>query len=88
MLDKEDVLKYDETNLKNIVITIIELVLGLGIGAVAAYLRDFDFLYELRSVNDSYICKVSCIKSMEQELKGINEQILSLSRTKRGKNNV
>lgn len=86
MLDKEDVLKYNETDLKNMVITIIELVLGLGIGGAIAYFRDFEFLYELREVNDNYSYKISSIKPMKQELKDTNEKILSLTRTKGGKN--
>lgn len=86
MLDKEDVLKYNETDLKNMVITIIELVLGLGIGGAIAYFRDFEFLYELRRVNDNYSYKISPIKPMKQELKGTNEKILSLTRVKGGKN--
>ncbi len=85
MLDKEDVLKYNETELKNIVITIIELVLGLGIGGAIAHFRDFEFLYELRRVNRDYNCKFSPIKPMNQELKDTNEKILSLTRTKGGK---
>lgn len=86
MLDKGDALKYNETDLKNMVITIIELVLGLGIGGAIAYFRDFEFLYELREVNDNYSYKVSSIKPMKQELKDTNEKILSLTRTKGGKN--
>lgn len=86
MLDKKDVLKYNETDLKNMVITIIELVLGLGIGGAIAYFRDFEFLYELREVNDNYSYKISSIKPMKQELKDTNEKILSLTRTKGGKN--
>lgn len=85
MLDKEDVLKYNETDLKNMVITIIELVLGLGIGGAIAYFRDFEFFYELRRVNNNYSYKISSIKPMKQELKDTNEKILSLTRTKGGK---
>lgn len=85
MIDKEDVLKYNETDLKNMAITIIELVLGLGIGGVVAYLRDFEFLYEIKRVNDAYSYKISSIKPMKQELKDTNEKILSLTRVKGGK---
>lgn len=84
MLDEEDVLKYNETDLKNMVITIIELVLGLGIGGAIAYFRDFEFLYELREVNDNYSSKILSIKPMKKELKDINEKILSITRTKGG----
>ncbi len=85
MLDKGDVLKYNETDLKNIVITIIELVLGLGIGGSIAYHRDFEFLYELRRINNNYSYKISSIKPIKQELKDTNEKILSLTKVKGGK---
>lgn len=85
MLDEEDVLKYNETDLKNIVITITELVLGLSIGVIAAHLRDFDFSYELRRINNNYRYDISSIKPMKQELKETNEKILSLTKTKGGK---
>lgn len=85
MLDKEDVLKYNETNLKNMIITIIELILGLGIGGAIAYFRDFEFMYELRIVNNNYKCNITSLKSMKQDLKKTNEKILSLTRTKGGK---
>lgn len=85
MLDKEDVLKYNETDLKNMVVTIIELILGLGIGGAIAYFRDFEFLYELREVNDNYNYRISSIKPMKQELKDTNEKILSLSDVRGGR---
>lgn len=85
MLDKEDVLKYNETSLKNMIITIIELILGLGIGGAIAYFRDFEFMYELRIVNNNYKCNITSLKSMKQDLKKTNEKILSLTRTKGGK---
>lgn len=87
MLDKNDVLKYNETDLKNIVITIIELVLGLGIGGAIAYFRDFEFLYEIQRTNNSYVFHISSIKPMKQELDETNAKILSLTKTKGSKQN-
>lgn len=84
ILDKEDALKYNETDLKNMVITIIELALGLGIGGAKAYFRDFKFLYELREINYNYNYKISSIKLIKQELKDTNEKILSLTRNNGG----
>ena len=84
MFDKEDVLKYDETALKNIVITIIELVLSLGIGGAIAHFRDFDFRYELRQTNEYYAYKIYAIEPLKQELEETNEKILSLLRKKGG----
>ena len=82
MLDKEDVLKYNETDLKNIVITIIELILGLGIGGALAYCRDYEYLYSIEKINDSYRCKIKATKLMQQELHETNETILSLTKMK------
>lgn len=84
MLDKEDVLKYNETNLKNTIITIIELVLGLGIGGAIAYFRDFEYLCELKDANIDYHYRIKAIKPMQEELVATNEKILSLSRKKGG----
>lgn len=87
MLDKNDTLKYNETDLKNIVITIVELILGLGIGGAIAYFRDFEYLYELKRINNDYNYRIKAIKPMQEDLVLTNEKILSLSRTKKGKNN-
>lgn len=83
--DKKDDLRYKESDLKNFVITIIELVLGLGIGGLAAYIRDFDYLWEIKYVNSDYRLNIKAIKPMKKELKAIKENILSLSKTKGGK---
>lgn len=84
MLDKEDVLKYNETDLKNIEITIIELVLGLVLGGAVAYFRDYEYLYSLERINDSYRSKIEATKLMQQELYETNEKILSLTKSKGG----
>lgn len=78
MLDEKDILKYNETDLKNIVISIVELILGLGIGGAFAYFRKFNYLHELKEANRVYSYNISIIKTMKQELKDINQKILSL----------
>ena len=87
MLNQEDVLKYNETDLKNIVITIIELVVSLGIGGAIAYFRDFEFLYELKEINDNYNSQILSFENLQQELKDTQEKILSLTKTNGGKMN-
>lgn len=87
VLDEKDILKYYETDFKNTVITIIELVLGLGIGGLAAYLRDYDFLYELKMINGNYNVNISLLKKMQKELADTEEKILSLTKAKGGKSN-
>lgn len=86
MFDKEDILKYNETNLTNTIITIIELVLSIGFGGVVNHFRKFNYLNELKRDNNIYHSKIKSVKSIEEELKITNEKILTLSRKKRGKN--
>lgn len=85
MLDKNDTLKYNETDSKNISITVTELIFVLGIGALLAHYRNFDYLYELSCINDDYNYEIETIKPMQEELALTNEKILSLSRIKEGK---
>lgn len=86
-LDDEDILKYNETDLKNIIITIIESVLTLGIGGVIAYRRDFRFLDEVNITNNEYKYKISLTNQKRQELATANEKIQTLTRTMGGKTN-
>lgn len=91
MLDKNDTLKYTETDLKNIVITTVELIFALGIGTLFAHFRNFDYLYELSRINDDYNYdynyEIGLIKLKQEKLALTNEKILSLSRIKEGKIN-
>lgn len=91
MLDKNDTLKYTETDLKNIVITTVELIVALGIGTLFAHFRNFDYLYELSRINDDYNYdynyEIELIKLKQEKLALTNEKILSLSRIKEGKIN-
>ena len=54
MLDEEDILDYNETNFKNIVITAIELIIGLCAGGVLVLSRNFDYLGEVEDANLDY----------------------------------
>lgn len=87
MLDKNITLKYNETELKNIVITIIEIVCGLGAGVLTAIFREYDYLEALNDVQREYSQNLKNIQPLQDELVIINEKILSLSRNKKGNKN-
>lgn len=85
MLDKTDLITFDETALKNIIITIVEIVLGLGIPSIIAWRRDFEYLYEIKYINEDYQEKIKPYKSIKAELNETNNKILSLSNKKGGR---
>ena len=85
MLDKTDFITFDETELKNIIITIVEIVLGLGIPSIIAWRRDFEYLYEIKYINEDYQEKIKPYKSIKAELNETNNKILSLSKKKGGR---
>lgn len=84
--DKNDILKYDETKLKNTVITVIECIIGGLIGTIATALRDYSYLCRIRQNNLDYHCNIVATKQMEEELEQTNKKILLLSK-KEGKIN-
>ena len=85
ILDKDDTLVYSETDLKNIIITIIEVILGLGAGSLIAYFRDFEYLWEIESINDDYQWTIRRVNSTKEKLENTNQKILSLTKTKGGR---
>ena len=80
MLDEEDILDYNETNFKNIVITAIELIIGLCAGGVLVLSRNFDYLGEVEDANLDYQEYVEEIQKMQKKLTVTNQKILSLSK--------
>lgn len=78
IMNKDDFLKYDETMMKNIVISIIEVILGLGLGSLIAKNRDFDFLYEVKGNNYDYKKYTSVVENTELALEVANKKLLYL----------
>lgn len=77
--DDEDILQYDETKLRNIVLTIIQVALSLGVGGFLAYFRkDFDFLYEMENVKEDYNSKLLSLECKMEELENIKEMIFEV----------
>ncbi len=60
--DKADFLKYSETELKNIIITIVEMIITLSVGIAFNYYRKryaeesskFDYMWDLHQINFHY----------------------------------
>lgn len=84
-MDSLDSLKYDETARKNMVITIVEIIITLGIGAVAVCIRDFKFGREVERENSKYQGQVITLHGLEQELQDKKEKLLSLTNNMGGK---
>ncbi len=80
MLDEKDILDYNETNFKNMVITAIELIIGLCAGGVLVLSRNFDYLGEVEDANLDYQEYVEEIQKMQKKLTVTNQKILSLSK--------
>ena len=80
MLDEEDILDYNETNFKNMVITAIELIIGLCVGGVLVRFRNFDYLGRVEDANLDYQEYVEEIQKMQKKLTVTNQKILSLSK--------
>ena len=80
ILDEEDILQFPESKGDNTFATIFDLGFGTIIGALAAALVQYDYLYEIRKVNKKYYIVVKGIKDKKRELKEINQKILSLSK--------
>ena len=80
MLDEEDILDYNETNFKNMVITATELIIGLCAGGVLVLSRNFDYLGKVEDANLDYQEYVEEIQKMQKKLTVTNQKILSLSK--------
>lgn len=81
----DDFLKFDETMKKNIVISIIEVILGLGVGSLIAKFRDFDFSYEVNKNNSVYYSYTSVVENTQSSLEVANQKALSLTKSLGGK---
>lgn len=83
--DDNDVLKYNESMTKNIIITLIELVLGLGVGSLIAYFRDFSIFFDVREINYDYHGYTSLLKNTQIELEITKKKVLALTKSIGGK---
>lgn len=78
MFDKEDIIKYSESDLKNILITISEIAITIAAGLIINKVRDFDLSYSVTRIKDRY--RITSIEPLQNQLNSINNKILSLKR--------
>ena len=78
--DSEDKLKYQESELKNAIISIIEFIITGSVGAVITKKREFDYLFNISDINYDYENNIVSIKPLKIELKAKKEQIKTLQR--------
>ena len=79
-LDKNDILKYDETHIRNAILSVVETAIGLILGVVVTYFRNSRYIYKLKEINNTYHCNIVATKPMEEELELTNNKILLLSK--------
>jgi hypothetical protein len=65
-LNKKDVLKYSESDLKNIIITSTEILLTFIIGSIVAYFRHFNIIISIKDTNQQY--KIESTKTLNNEI--------------------
>lgn len=68
-IDKKDILSFPESELKNIIITIIEAVITLGAGSFIAYKRDFSIIATLNDVKFHIHSSYSLYHTLREEFK-------------------
>lgn len=85
IIEKDNFLKYDETLTKNIIITVIELIVGLGFGGLITALRDFSFSYEVHINNVTYHNYIDVVENTQLVLDVHNKKLLKLTKYLGGK---
>ena len=66
--------------LKNIIVSISELLITGGIGVFCTRFRKFKYTDEIRKINNRYKEKINDIQVLEHELESTNKKILALQR--------
>ena len=79
-LKEDDLLTMPEDIEKDIVITILEMIITFCLGGVIAWNRNFEFFYEIGEDIDEYRAKVRILKSDIKSLQETNDKLLTLTR--------
>jgi hypothetical protein len=80
ILNTSDTISMPESENRNAWATVIEALLGLGIGGLIAYHRDFEYIYSLKEDWNEYRVKYSVLKKDLEQLKETDAKLLSLRR--------
>lgn len=81
-LDAEEQLQIEESELKNIIITIVDGLIGMLIGLAAIKMENFNYSYEIKKINNDYRLIIKDIKPVEEEIKNTQEKIRVLKKKK------
>ena len=77
-LDEKDSLIVLESDLKNILISIINDILGFGIPLIVIFKKRNEIKYSFQNITGEYLKKVIPISPLEEELKGKRKQLTKL----------
>jgi len=80
MLNLEETKSYKESDIKNLIITIVELILGIGIGSFINHIRAFDYSHEVETEKLTYKLSIATTNDMKKELNEINQKIKRLEK--------
>ncbi len=80
-LDLNDFITYDESNLDNFLITMGELVIILGVSGVINHLRKFDYLKDLKKINEEYQNKIKSYQDLKIDYETVKQRIITLEKT-------
>lgn len=81
-LDAEEQLQMEESDLKNMIITIVDGLIGMLIGLAAIKMENFNYSYEIKKINNDYRLIIKDIKPVEEEIKNTQEKIRVLKKKK------
>lgn len=77
-IDSDDFIKFPESDCKNKIITIIEIIITLGLGGIITHVRDFDYKEYLEDVNEDYKSNKKELSLLEQEMSETKKKLLVL----------
>ena len=80
ILDRDDYISTKESPSDDLVVTIIEALLALGVGGIIAYKRDYEYIWQIKKDLREYRHKYNTWKEDTIKLKETNEQLLTLRR--------
>ena len=79
-LDEKDKIKVTESQVQNLIITLINLLATLGIGAFINHVRDFDYAAEVECDKKIYIDELNKLNELENKLASVDKKILTLKK--------
>jgi len=87
ILDKDDHMSVSESDLKNILITVIEAILGIGFGYFINHIRYYDledFIFDMSTVSDGYRATIKSINKRKEKVNKIDNELAVLTKKNGG----